>query len=719
MSKADSVRRISASAVIACLTAAMIGVLAPAALAAPTVNCGAGQDLQAKINAVSGGTIYVKGTCYGNFTISGKNLSLVGKPSATLDGTNTGFVVLMGSANTLHLSNLTVTNGSFFLGGGVLSVGNLFLNHVTVSNNVSSGEGAGVASFSAVNVNSSKILNNHVLVVGSGGGSPVEGAGGGVIASGNITVTGSTVQGNTVAVANNPGRPEALGGGLLGFSAIHVTNSKILKNEVGTTGDGGLAFGAAVWNGSTSSGVGPTVVSKSVVSGNVAGAVSSSSNTAEAGATIVTGDVTGSTSTGGPLTVQNSTISGNRTVVDGGSSATVEALPGLVSDFNSLTVTNSLIQGNTGTAKATSGDAVVAFTALLADADLTVNGSRITGNTGKADSTGGNAVGEAYALGATLTMTKSTVDRNGFTATSGGAEAVAEIGVGSNTINVNTSTISRNFMNVKTTAASLAEAIGPGLFDGTGTVKNSTIALNTVKATSPGSGASVGAGAGAFLGTSSPTTVTESTVAGNSISIFGGGGSNISLGGGVFGNNQVTLKDSIVALNKAVTGPDCYQDITSGGYNLIGKTAGCAFTSSTGDKLNKNPLLLPLGNYGGPTETMLPSPTSPVVNAVPNGSCPIKSDQRGVKRPQGTKCDMGADERTSKDPTKSATVAAPTTGFGSSGSLAARFSAERVLARAGWFLGSGTGALHLGGTGSGLSSWSALRQMVARAVAGR
>ena len=120
--------------------------------------------------------------------------------------------------------------------------------------------------------------------------------------------------------------------------------------------------------------------------------------------------------------------------------------------------------------------------------------------------------------------------------------------------------------------------------------------------------------------------------------------------------------------------------------------------------------------------TMLPSASSPVVNAVPGGSCPIKSDQRGVKRPQGPKCDMGADERTSGDKTKAAaTAAAPRTASHSAAGPAGRLTYSRLVAMARSILGSGTGALGLGGTSSTahLLTASELRAVVALAVAAR
>ena len=71
----------------------------------------------------------------------------------------------------------------------------------------------------------------------------------------------------------------------------------------------------------------------------------------------------------------------------------------------------------------------------------------------------------------------------------------------------------------------------------------------------------------------------------------------------------------------------------------------------TGDITNRNPLLGPLANNGGPAQTHLPQAGSLVPNRVPTTDCTdldrntFTTDQRGVKRPQGTACDIGAVER--------------------------------------------------------------------------
>jgi hypothetical protein len=57
------------------------------------------------------------------------------------------------------------------------------------------------------------------------------------------------------------------------------------------------------------------------------------------------------------------------------------------------------------------------------------------------------------------------------------------------------------------------------------------------------------------------------------------------------------------------------------------------------------PLLGPLQNNGGPTDTRALLPFSPAINHIPTQYCAVRTDQRGVWRPQGAGCDIGAFEK--------------------------------------------------------------------------
>ena len=93
---------------------------------------------------------------------------------------------------------------------------------------------------------------------------------------------------------------------------------------------------------------------------------------------------------------------------------------------------------------------------------------------------------------------------------------------------------------------------------------------------------------------------------------------------------------------------------TSDGYNYsddAGPSDNCNLNAST-DKVGagNNPLLGALANNGGPTQTLLPQTGSPLIDAIPTSTCGsgpsagITTDQRGVTRPQGPACDIGAVE---------------------------------------------------------------------------
>ncbi len=163
-------------------------------------------------------------------------------------------------------------------------------------------------------------------------------------------------------------------------------------------------------------------------------------------------------------------------------------------------------------------------------------------------------------------------------------------------------------------------------------VTNSTISGN--KATSgPGSGAR-GGGINSFGGSVSLTSV---TLASNVANAPGHGG-NIYVGGG-----RITYFNTIVANGVAQFDANCSGPLVSTtrrGRNLESANT-CRFGGR--DYRNKPARLGPLAANGGPTLTHALLSGSPAIDG--GLTCPSSLvDQRGVSRPQGAACDIGAVE---------------------------------------------------------------------------
>jgi CSLREA domain-containing protein len=221
----------------------------------------------------------------------------------------------------------------------------------------------------------------------------------------------------------------------------------------------------------------------------------------------------------------------------------------------------------------------------------------------------GNIGGGIY-NGGTLIVTRSTFSGN----SAGGYGGGIYLGASAATAHVTSSTFSGN------SSANRGGGIGSS---GTLTVMNSTF-----------SGNSASVAGGGIDNAAGMTTVTNSTFSGNSAGIAGGGIYKFG------GTGPVTLKNTIVANSPA--GGNCSGDITNSGSNLD-SGATCGWGSNNGSQSNTNPRLGPLANNGGPTQTMALLAGSPAIDAGANAGCPA-TDQRGVTRPQGSQCDIGAYE---------------------------------------------------------------------------
>ena len=164
------------------------------------------------------------------------------------------------------------------------------------------------------------------------------------------------------------------------------------------------------------------------------------------------------------------------------------------------------------------------------------------------------------------------------------------------------------------------------------TITNSTISNNVAET---GGGIYLGHG----TGTLNNVTITQNVATSAVIS---------DLGGGIYAPTGLSISNTIVAGNAGGYSPDCWGNITSGGHNLIGTNSGCQFTSASGDVVGsyKSPVyanLGPLSDNGGSTQTHALLTGSQAIDAGDPATC-SPTDQRGISRPQGAVCDIGAFE---------------------------------------------------------------------------
>lgn len=138
-----------------------------------------------------------------------------------------------------------------------------------------------------------------------------------------------------------------------------------------------------------------------------------------------------------------------------------------------------------------------------------------------------------------------------------------------------------------------------------------------------------------------PATVTSSTI--TNIGMAGQPNSGL---GVIDAGGMMTVTASILAGN----GTNCGGSIDDGGYNLATDTS-CGFAQgSTSQAVAVSDLnLQPLANNGGPTQTIALGPGSVAIDLIPlngQGQCVAgtRIDQRGINRPLGPGCDVGAYE---------------------------------------------------------------------------
>ncbi len=337
----------------------------------------------------------------------------------------------------------------------------------------------------------------------------------------------------------------------------------------------------------------------------------------------------GGIQTSGTLNIENSVISENSGGFGGG-----------IQNIGTLSVTNSTFSDN------------LAFEGggILNSGLLTIANSTFSSNMAK---NGGGIVNN----GGTLTITNSILSGNSTT-------SVTNIyGNGGGIYNYGVLTVTNTAFSGNSTGRT-----GGGIFTGHGT-------LNILSSTFSGNSSYYGGGV--FIG-AGDAEITNGTFSANS-AVQGGGvyndvssltltsstfsGNSGTYGGGIYNAGVLHYMNNILA--NSISGGDCYNEEGTGeiftNVNNIVETNASSSNACGTPALTSDPKLGFLANNGGLTQTMALLAGSPAINAGKDANCPA-TDQRGVARPQGSHCDMGAYEYQKKSRNDTTGVYRPSNG---------------------------------------------------------
>ena len=598
-------------------------------LRAAIANASAGSTITFDTN-LSGQTIILSS---GQLLLS-KNLTIDASAlpgGITINANHASRVFMVSSNTTVVLDSLTIINGSDGVsGGGIHSAGDTLVNHCVLAGNSSGGTGGGIyGAGGTLAVNQSTLTNNsahdgggiytevgvQLTVSGSALRANLASYGGGILSKGNTLVDNCTLATNAT-VPQDP----AAGGGIYAVTGTLTVNNSFLtgnsahdgggiKTEAGvqlTVKGSTLTANTAAYGGGIYS-RGDTVVDNCILATNSTIMV----NPASGGGICV--DM-------GTLTVRNSTLTGNIAYAYGGGIAAINGFVGTLNLASDILTGNSATYGGGISSEGTAVMDHCTFATntsnwrgggiFVPSGTVTVNQCTLTANS--AVNVGGGISND----GGTLTVNQSTLTAN-----------LAVSGSGAGIWNQSDTTV-----NQSTLTGNSAANNGGGIdsITGTLTVNQSTLTANSA----------ANSGGGIYCQGGTAVTVKQSTLAQNSASY----------GGGIQNDMTLLLTNCIIARNTASSGgPDIWNSgtITPGGANLIGNNAAVASVFPPGPLVGTaasplNPLLAPLGNFGGPTQTMPPLPGSPAINA--GGPTTFATDQRGFPRVFGPAPDLGAVE---------------------------------------------------------------------------
>jgi predicted outer membrane repeat protein len=447
----------------------------------------------------------------------------------------------------------------------------------------------------------------------------------------------SSDTGDTISLGANTYTLSTCTGSEPDAGALDVQTSVTIlgQGSAKTTIAGGTCVGAGAWDNNlivTCGSPALTVDGLTLTGGNASNASPSDSRT---GGAISEGGVSFCDPSNLSLTMNDVDVFQNSAQTDGGGIYTAAADVSLTN----VTFSHNRARGGSG------GAMYFAGANSLSMLNVYAHDNSQTCDCDTSPALGGGAFRISDISTTAGTATNLLIENNTANAFTGGG--VLQLGAG--TVNWNNVTFDAN------SATDISGGYGGAMYLTSGTTANLTNVTSTNN-TAHSWGGAFGVG---FSVAPSTLNIRAGTISGNSITTSGGGG-------GVFTNDgPVTITQTILhndlangALNectKALAGT-----ITSGGYNLSDDTS-CGLSLAT-DTQNaaKDPLLGSLATNSVSTgippvvgaaadskalSTEALGAGSPAIDAVPGSFCPPPAtDERGVTRPQGAGCEIGAFE---------------------------------------------------------------------------
>ena len=596
-------------------------------------------------NSGNGGGIYSENDD-GNMTLSLSACTLSGN-STNSDGGGIYFAGRgVNSNTTLSLNSCTLSSNSADDGGGIFVDGSgedgkatLSLSDCTLSGNFAEDDGGGIHSTGGEDGSVTTSLRNCTLSENSanddGGGINSDGDERG---SATLSVIACTLSGNSAV-----GR----GGGIFsdgdvdGSATLSLSDTILAGNLASSAPD--LSLSGA---GATATGTGNNLMAESSNSTLDGSSVTFTSNPRLA----PLGDYGGPTQTMHPLagspailTTGNITRTDQRGFTFNGPSTIGAVKLGLVTTVSNEAELRTALNDQTNTRGqvirfANVPDNTINLASDQLEIPSTANGIFLDASD-LPDGLTIDANGTAAAPRRVMQITQgATAALHSLTITGGHARGGDEGGgitVGGDcSVTLTACTISGN-----RTGDAISGSGGNGGGIATGRSSYVTLTACTISGNQTGNGfeASGGSGGGIFVFDDSSLTISHSTIAGN---IAAGNG------GGILSRTPgVVLTASIVAENIGSRGNDIEQfgqssgRVTTGPHSYVGDLNG--FTATDPPLTGGNIGLAPLGDYGGPTQTMIPLPGSPAID--PTTSITRAADQRGFPITDGSP-DIGAAE---------------------------------------------------------------------------